>query len=196
MYKYLWVIICGIIYQQFLTNYKQFKFQNQMKTFQISKDSSFRILVPQNRIEMEEETVETSIQLVFKEYLSTNQDYYFLLQISQKSLQIQSKLFINERSCNCKKSQCLKQYCDCFANGQMCSENCNCVGCFNNTLNMEQRKEAKVQIINRDPGAFKQSFKGCNCKKSGCQKKYCECFLSGLACTHLCRCDGCLNCSK
>ncbi|CAD8084961.1 unnamed protein product [Paramecium sonneborni] len=159
-----------------------------MKTFQVSKDSSFRILVPQNRIEMEEETVETQIQLDQK-------NIYRPIKIIFPPPN-NSKIITNSKSCNCKKSQCLKQYCDCFANGQMCSENCNCVGCFNNPLNSEQRKEAKVQIINRDPGAFKQSFKGCNCKKSGCQKKYCECFLNSLACTHLCRCDGCLNCQK
>jgi hypothetical protein len=32
--------------------------------------------------------------------------------------------------CNCKKTKCLKLYCDCFRLNQTC-EGCNCVGCHN-----------------------------------------------------------------
>ena len=34
---------------------------------------------------------------------------------------------------------------------------------------------------------------GCNCKKSRCQKKYCECFSNGVGCNEECKCHGCLN---
>jgi len=38
-----------------------------------------------------------------------------------------------------------------------------------------------------------QHFKGCKCKQSECQKKYCECFERGVACTDLCKCTRCKN---
>ena len=33
--------------------------------------------------------------------------------------------------CNCRKSRCLKQYCDCFREREFCSPRCNCTGCLN-----------------------------------------------------------------
>ena len=38
---------------------------------------------------------------------------------------------INNITCNCKKSNCLKNYCECFQFGLKCSHNCGCVGCKN-----------------------------------------------------------------
>lgn len=37
-----------------------------------------------------------------------------------------------KRTCNCKKTQCLKLYCDCFRENLTC-DGCNCVGCHNTT---------------------------------------------------------------
>ena len=61
-------------------------------------------------------------------------------------------------------------------------------------------------VLERDPNAFKNKLemvggeqlelaysKGCNCKKTKCFKKYCECYSSGVKCTYLCNCEGCLN---
>ncbi|XP_022916448.1 protein lin-54 homolog isoform X2 [Onthophagus taurus] len=111
------------------------------------------------------------------------------------------------KPCNCTKSQCLKLYCDCFANGEFCFM-CNCMNCYNNLDNEEHRQRAIKNCLDRNPNAFRPKIgkskdlgelpirkhtKGCNCKRSGCLKNYCECYEAKIACSSNCKCIGCRN---
>ncbi|XP_051740635.1 spexin prohormone 2 isoform X2 [Ctenopharyngodon idella] len=111
----------------------------------------------------------------------------------------------SKRPCNCTKSQCLKLYCECFANGEVCN-NCKCVNCYNNTEHDLERSQAIKACLERNPGAFRPKIgsrkqgnvkgrhtKGCNCKRSGCLKNYCECYEAKIMCTSTCKCVGCRN---
>ncbi|KPP80098.1 lin-54 protein-like [Scleropages formosus] len=99
----------------------------------------------------------------------------------------------------------LNGYCDCFANGEFCN-NCNCTNCFNNLEHETERLKAIKACLDRNPEAFKPKIgkgkegesdrrhsKGCNCKRSGCLKNYCECYEAKIMCSSICKCVGCKN---
>lgn len=107
--------------------------------------------------------------------------------------------------CNCKKSKCLKLYCECFAKGLICGVDCNCKDCHNIEDLKDLRELVIKETLEKNPFAFKSKYKkiekknsflhsrGCNCSKTGCVKKYCECYNAGTGCSRLCRCSNCMN---
>jgi protein lin-54 len=105
------------------------------------------------------------------------------------------------KPCNCKRSQCLKLYCDCFSMGGFCDASCSCVSCCNTEADLVTVQHARKIILSKDPLAFHAKVtamaghkRGCKCKRSKCLKKYCECFNAGAKCNpEICQCEGCKN---
>ena len=136
-----------------------------------------------------------------------------MLRIMLKTIKLQgtkrNKPESKRIKCNCKKTGCLKMYCDCFKLKGYC-EDCNCTSCMNTPQFEEARVKAMKGIRARNPLAFRRVLKekvideldndnpcknigGCNCKKSNCSKKYCECFQMGIPCGSNCACISCHN---
>nr|XP_017233455.1 PREDICTED: CRC domain-containing protein TSO1-like [Daucus carota subsp. sativus] len=110
------------------------------------------------------------------------------------------------KNCTCKKTNCLKQYCECFASGYYCAETCSCQGCSNIPEYQDKLVlAAKTQIISKSTPSSARLKRGCSCKKSMCLKrKLCDVYRlpknsttlpqkSKVGCSDGCRCAECKN---
>ncbi|XP_036032356.1 tesmin [Onychomys torridus] len=95
----------------------------------------------------------------------------------------------------------LAGYCDCFTSGDFCTS-CSCT----NLRHELERFKAIKACLDRNPEAFQPKMgkgrlgvsklrhsKGCNCKRSGCLKNYCECYEAKIMCSSICKCIACKN---
>ena len=135
-----------------------------------------------------------------------NQNINYKPNISLSNKKILNRPYINaphltnnnvplKQKCTCSKTGCLKKYCYCFAKGIPC-EDCECKNCENkvnknNNNNINVEEKALYPLINNQIN--NNNNQRCNCTKSNCMKKYCECFKQGLSCNALCRCMACKN---
>ena len=95
--------------------------------------------------------------------------------------------------CTCKKTFCLKMYCECFSSGRECGEDCACLSCKNTLEFKEEVAMAKGGVKEGGLRNCTLAQKRCNCRKSYCLKRYCECYNAGVTCSESCKCDGCKN---
>jgi hypothetical protein len=141
----------------------------------LSKDSNIPIIYPQ-------------FQLGSLSGLKASpQMHPFIYQENQNKKVLDIK---NKPCCSCNKTKCIKKYCECFANNKSCT-NCLCLDCRNKDIFLPGT-EGALSSENKNKNKGKEIVV-CTCSKSGCNKKYCECYKEGQKCNIKCRCINCLN---
>lgn len=134
----------------------------------------------------------------------------------------QRSYFSTQLTCTCKKSRCLKLYCHCFAASTTCGVSCSCIDCRNTLESSQEILRARTKILSEN-GSLRildkssshrsagfasslplsssptkirstlRSTRRCNCRKSLCLKKYCECYSGNVHCGPQCACLQCKN---
>ena len=143
------------------------------------------------------------------------------LRLREKSKVINQKRGFNKRrktiACNCRNSHCKNSHCDCHRAGKQCGDKCGCYDCKNELSSINQisypiedtfvpiifnlkKSITNIEIEEKTTSKVFDYFsrrKGrpgkCNCVKSQCNKRYCECFSLGDYCGDSCECSNCVN---
>lgn len=94
--------------------------------------------------------------------------------------------------CSCRRTACLKLYCECYNSGVACTAACDCSNCHND----ETMETQRAQVMQK-----KRKHTGCACKKptngknEWCDRNYCVCRKNGKKCGKMCRCT-CRECKN
>ena len=115
-----------------------------------------------------------------KEYENLRQDKYKNILSRNPKAIYQINSVKKSWTCNCKNSNCMKKYCDCFQFGKSCTSKCKCVNCLNKVSNINHnnfRRNQKVRRIRGIKKVIKNSIyltpkKKQNSKKDGYNKNY------------------------
>jgi hypothetical protein len=124
-----------------VTDFKRFTSPSITQTNEENKDGEFYQL-------------KSSPMQMFNSFSSDSA--YLSQTIGQKNGSLvfsEGKILNRKMCCNCKKSHCLKLYCECFTSKTYC-QGCNCTNCYNTPANNEVREKAMQTTLERNPVAF------------------------------------------
>lgn len=122
------------------------------------KESSNKLkIIPQERYSVQKAILHTEDNLIpNKSGNNSSKQFYSETKIEDKqntSLFSSDKPSMKKICCNCKKSQCIKLYCECFVRQEFCS-GCNCVNCLNIEENKTEIDKIVRTTLDRNPKAF------------------------------------------
>ena len=96
-------------------------------------------------------------EMVIKQTVEKNP---YAFKVKYKPLQEQDTL-LHSRGCNCSKTFCIKNYCECFNAGIGCSRLCKCINCKNKNISItdEQVKVYHERVLRKRRKKASEDFK-------------------------------------